>query len=113
MTSTLFSAAVSRSGWRAGVARSGPPNGQLGLAVGLVCGALAFLGCSDSEPGKVWACTVPAGSEAPDFLSQIGCAADFELLASEPLVSTLPGARSVKTSVDREADGELDRKSVV
>lgn len=69
--------------------------------------ALALLGCGDSEPGKAWACAIPAASDAPDFVSQLGCAADFERLASEPLVSTLPGARSVKTSVDREADGEL------
>jgi hypothetical protein len=88
------------------MARSGSAYGQLALGLGLVSGLLT-LGCSDSEPSKAWACTVPAGSEAPDFLSQIGCAADFELLASEPLVSTLPGARSVKTSVDREANGEL------
>src|SRR5687767_15022806 len=107
MTSPLFSAAVSRSEWRAGMAWIGSARGERALGVGLVSGALALLGCSDSEPGKAWACTIPAGSEAPDFLSQLGCAADFELLASEPLVSTLPGARSVKTSVDREADGEL------
>jgi pyruvate,water dikinase len=107
MTSPLFSAAVSRSGQVADAARRRAARGRLALGAGLAGGALALFGCSDSAPGKAWSCTVPAGSDAPDFLSQLGCAADFEQLASEPLVSTLPGARSVKTSVDREADGEL------
>jgi pyruvate,water dikinase len=71
----------------------------------LLCG-LAASACSDEAPVKTWSCTVQ-GSEAPDFVTQLGCAADFELLASEPVVSTLPGARSVKTSLDREANDEL------
>jgi hypothetical protein len=37
-------------------------------------------------------------------VEQIGCEADFLELASQPLASSIPGARSVKTSVDREAD---------
>ncbi len=35
----------------------------------------------------------------------LGCAADFEALASRPLDATIPGARSVKTVVDR-VDGD-------
>jgi hypothetical protein len=80
-----------------------PRAAALGLALSLL--ALAP-GCSDSTPARAWACGIQ-GTEAPDFVTQIGCPADFELLASEPLVSTLPGARSVKTSIDREASGEL------
>ena len=68
--------------------------------------ALAAAACSDSPPVRAWACGLQGG-EAPDFMLEIGCAEDFEQLASAPLVSTLPGARSVKTSVDREAGGEL------
>jgi pyruvate,water dikinase len=37
----------------------------------------------------------------------IGCAADFEALASRPLDATIPGARSVKTIVDRVDDNTL------
>jgi hypothetical protein len=66
----------------------------------------ALVGCSESPPAKSWVCTIQ-GNEAPDFVSQIGCDTDFAMLASEPLASTLPGARSVKTSIDRESDGAL------
>jgi pyruvate,water dikinase len=70
----------------------------------LLCGLATA--CSEDTPAKEWACSIQ-GAEAPDFVTQLGCAADFELLASEPLVSTLPGARSVKTTIDREANDEL------
>jgi hypothetical protein len=66
----------------------------------------ALVACSDSPPAKAWACAIQA-EETPDFVTQIGCDGDFARLASEPLASTLPGARSVKTSIDREADGAL------
>jgi pyruvate,water dikinase len=76
-------------------------------ALGLALSALLLApGCSDSPPTRTWACGIQ-GEQVPDFLTQIGCPADFERLASEPLVSTLPGARSVKTSIDRDASGEL------
>lgn len=81
-----------------------------GSCLGLFCvGLFALLlvpGCSDSPPARAWACGIQ-GAPAPDFVTEIGCASDFEQLASEPLVSTLPGARSVKTSIDRDADGAL------
>ena len=87
--------------------RSSPSVRQTCVGGALFVGALV-LACGDSEPSRAWACSIPTGSaEAPDFVTQIGCAADFERLASEPLVSTLPGARSVKTSVDREDNGAL------
>jgi hypothetical protein len=67
---------------------------------------VAAVGCSESEaPSRQWACGL--AGDAPDFAPQIGCEADFESLASEPLVATLPGARSVKTSIDRDADNAL------
>ncbi|HTV25906.1 MAG TPA: PEP/pyruvate-binding domain-containing protein [Polyangiaceae bacterium] len=90
-------------------ADSSAPSARQTCAWGVLLASALGLGCSDSEePGKAWSCSIPDGSaEAPDFVAQIGCAADFERLASEPLVSTLPGARSVKTSVDRESNGEL------
>jgi hypothetical protein len=41
------------------------------------------------------------GGETPDYLSAIACKRDFEALASEPLDTSIPGARSVKVVVDR------------
>jgi hypothetical protein len=38
---------------------------------------------------------------APDLLRRLGCRTDFELLASQPLDSSLPGARSVKVVLDQ------------
>lgn len=64
------------------------------------CLASAALGCS-AEPARTWSCVIPAG-DAPDFVEELGCAEDFEVLASAPLAGTIPGARSVKTSIDRE-----------
>jgi pyruvate,water dikinase len=63
--------------------------------------ALLGLGCSDSSELR-WECGIPAGS-APPSVERIGCEQDFLALASEPLASSIPGARSVKTAVDREA----------
>lgn len=68
------------------------------------------LGCSNkSSPGtslpSTGACSIDGA--APDSVAQIGCAADFEALASEPLAASIPGARSVKTSIDRDVDFEL------
>lgn len=39
--------------------------------------------------------------EAPEFLERLGCREDFDALASEPLDSSIPGARSLKTLIDR------------
>lgn len=36
-----------------------------------------------------------------DYAEELGCKADFLALASEPLSTTIPGARSVKTVIDR------------
>ncbi len=55
------------------------------------------------DAAPAWTCT--ASSADPPFLAQVGCFDDFELLASPPLDSTLPGARALKTVVDR-ADGD-------
>jgi pyruvate,water dikinase len=41
------------------------------------------------------------GSEAPDMLRKVGCKADFDLLASQPLDTAIPGARSVKFVIDQ------------
>jgi hypothetical protein len=59
----------------------------------------------DTEtPGPTWDCVIPAGTE-PDFAQQLGCRADFDVLASAPLDASIPGARSAKTLIDR-VDGD-------
>src|SRR5689334_1685987 len=69
--------------------------------------ATTFLaaGCGGGEGGDgtpvEQACVVAAGATAPDFVQNIGCRADFDTLASLPLDSSIPGARSVKFVIDR------------
>jgi hypothetical protein len=68
----------------------------------LLC--LVVASCSAGDPPRSWTCLLPAGS-APDFSNEIGCEADFLLLASAPLDASIPGALSVKTVIDR-LDGD-------
>lgn len=46
-----------------------------------------------------------AAATAPDFLKGIGCRADFDVLASVPLDTSIPGARAVKVVLD-QSDGD-------
>ncbi len=55
-----------------------------------------------AAPPPEWACL--AESDAPEFLPQLGCFDDFATLASPPIDATIPGARSLKTVVDRIDD---------
>lgn len=49
-----------------------------------------------------------------EYVTSLGCADDFEALASRPLDATIPGARSVKTVVDRvDADALYFQNSVL
>ncbi len=67
-------------------------------------GALALVAasaCGSDDPGPVCLGTTAEATHVAD----LGCAADFEALASRPLDATIPGARSVKTVVDR-VDGD-------
>ncbi len=78
--------------------------------VGAVLATSAFFvlapACSEQEEepsgneiveGK---CEIAEGASTPDSLLRIGCTADFEALASEPLDTSLPGARSGKVVLD-------------
>ena len=73
-----------------------------------------LVGCKDNATETAtppptsdgWECTLTEGAEAP-FASQIGCFEDFDALASLPLDASIPGARSVKTVVDRTDGSEL------
>jgi pyruvate, water dikinase len=59
-------------------------------------GSSAPMGLPPSPPEQ---CLIP-GPAAPDFARQIGCKADFDLLASAPLDISIPGARSLKFVID-------------
>lgn len=64
--------------------------------------ALSLLACDD-QAGEV--CVIEG--EVPDFLLSLGCQEDFAQLASAPLVSTIPGARSLKTVMDQSDNDAL------
>ncbi len=76
----------------------------LALAAG---SALVASACPEPEPPPVvWECQL-SDQEDPDFGRQLGCLDDFDKLASQPLEASIPGARSVKTVLDRVDDGAL------
>lgn len=67
---------------------------------------------SDSDTAVDETCeTLPEacvlGGDPTPFAVQLGCMDDFELLASEPLDASIPGARSAKTVVDRQDGNSL------
>jgi pyruvate,water dikinase len=81
-----------------------------------VAAILIVVGCSGGDDGGVpveKACVIGAstdagsGATAPDFVQSIGCRADFDTLASLPLDSSIPGARSVKFLIDLRDMGAL------
>jgi pyruvate,water dikinase len=81
---------------------------------GLFAGASWLLSVScGGGGGRTWECQSPSASSdggasaAPDYLSEIGCAGDFEVLASQPLDATIPGARSGKIVLDQYDDDAL------
>ena len=61
-------------------------------------------GGSGADPVACGACL--KGVEHDGSLT-IGCRADFEALASDPLDASIPGARSTKTIIDRVNDDTL------
>lgn len=72
--------------------------GSLGLLFPFLCSCQG--GSPTEEEPRVWECLAEDGSE-PDSLPELGCESDFDLLASQPTDSSLPGALSVKTIIDR------------
>ena len=76
-------------------------------AVLLFFSALLTVGtaCQSEEAARDWQCT--ATEETPHFLKEIGCATDFDKLASIPLDASIPGARSIKTVIDRYDENNL------
>ncbi len=61
---------------------------------------------NNHEGRRDWECVVSAGDQ-PDFTREIGCEDDFLALASIPLDASIPGARSVKTVIDRVDGNQL------
>lgn len=74
------------------------------LLASLLASLLALsAGCStatEDTDTRPQTCMLAAGVKV-DFAKSVGCTADFELLASEPADASIPGARSVKTVIDR------------
>ncbi len=60
---------------------------------------------AEDAPTEEWTCRIEPDAEGPEFLRQLGCETDFQALASTPLDASVPGARSLKTVVDR-VDGD-------
>ncbi len=52
------------------------------------------------DGGQPWSCVIQEG-ESPESSPRIGCEGDFRVLGARPLDGSIPGARSVKTVVDR------------
>jgi hypothetical protein len=73
--------------------------------------ALALGACHGGGGGSTviveGTCEIASGSDAPEYLQHIGCTADFQALASEPLDATLPGARSTKVVLDQSGSEAL------
>ena len=73
---------------------------------------LLLASCGDeTEQPVVWECQLQAGS-TPEFALQVGCEQDFLTLASTPMDSSLPGARSLKVVVDQMGGDKLYYQNV-
>jgi hypothetical protein len=82
------------------------------ISCALVGAALALAGCNKSDgngSGVIveGVCEIASGSATPDYVQHIGCTADFQALASEPIDATLPGARSTKVVLDQQSGTAL------
>ena len=67
----------------------------------LLCAACGSGENSDGTEIREQACEIADGAMPPDFVQRVGCRSDFDALASKPLDSTLPGARSAKVVLDQ------------
>lgn len=88
-----------------------PDPSLLALASGLLLAGLTACNKEVPQPAtdsgaSAWECLLEPGSD-PDYAEQLGCYDDFDQLASAPLDASIPGARSVKTVVDRVDDNAL------
>jgi pyruvate,water dikinase len=77
------------------------------FVVAVVALAAGACGTTSPPPEPPPSACVIVSKEAPDSTARLGCAADFDALGSRPLDASIPGARSVKTIVDRADDDAL------
>jgi hypothetical protein len=63
-------------------------------------------GPDESDTPDTPPCSLAVSDPTPPYLTALGCPSDFDRLASRPLDASIPGARSVKTVLDR-IDGAL------
>jgi hypothetical protein len=82
----------------------------LGLLIG--CSGEKTPGATAPPAERDWPCEVAGGDPAPDSLEKIGCRADYDLLASEPLDASIPGARSGKVILDLCADDRCESQKL-
>jgi hypothetical protein len=71
-----------------------------------------LLACNDERAPESRPVTITEGqcqitSEAPDYVTDLPCKADFDALASEPVDASLPGARSTKVVLDQAGSEQL------
>jgi hypothetical protein len=90
--------ATGAGGASGGSGGGGAAGGNGGAPAG---GEVSDAGTPDAAPVPE-ICEVADGAPEPEFLLRIGCRADFDRLASAPITSTLPGARSGKVVFDRQ-----------
>lgn len=82
---------------------------RFGRTLALLLPAGSLIACSDSAdeaPPREWECVAEEDADF-DSLPEIGCLSDFDQAAAEPFDSSLPGARSVKTLIDRVDENRL------
>lgn len=79
------------------------------LAVTACDGGNAAHDAADAFDAGDASITIPCqvGAETPDFVQRLACTEDFDALASAPLDTSIPGARSIKVVLDRLDDDAL------
>ena len=88
------------------------PRALLLLGLTLVGACNDGAATSDTSEPTVETCQIDG--DAPEFVTHLGCAEDFQALASEPIDANLPGARSVKVVQDHaDADALYFQNSVL
>jgi hypothetical protein len=82
--------------------------------------SVLLAGCSEEDPPSTqpeskeleWPCEAPEGATEVHSLDKVGCRADYDILASEPLDKSIPGARSAKVILDLCADNLCETKKL-
>src|SRR5688572_19308904 len=92
--------------------RSAPMRASL-LLVSLLAAACSDTTSGDGAPSEPapeelnWPCEIADDTDTPDYLTRVGCRADFEKLGAQPTDASIPGALSGKVIVDQCPEGTL------